>query len=141
MQLNSIEEVTGRGDPVTLTACVGSLTRTEARRLRDQLLLSLRYGPRHLLLDLSEIDDIDNLAVALLLDTQRRSFAAHCTLMVIAPSQPVVRRLRSTGVFQLLVVHRTLVAALTALDANRRGSDEVIDLGHDEPGAGDATIE
>jgi anti-anti-sigma factor len=117
MQLNSMDEFTASGKPVTFIACVGSLTRSEARRLSDQMLLNLSSGPRHLLLDLSEVDAIDPLAVTFFLDTHRRSLAARCAFVLIAPSGPVMRRLRMTGMHRRLVVHRTLVDALTFLEA------------------------
>jgi anti-anti-sigma regulatory factor len=117
MQLNSMEDVTGDGQPVTLIACVGSVTRIEARRLRDQLRLDLRYGPRHLLLDLSEVDAIDHLAVMFFLETHRRSLAARCTFILVAPSGPVMRRLRVAAAHRKLVVHPTLIDALTFLEA------------------------
>jgi anti-anti-sigma regulatory factor len=116
MQLNSMEEVTSNGEPVTLIACVGSVTRLEARRLRDQLLLNLRFGPRHLLLDLSEVDAIDHAAMTFFLDAHHRAIAAGCALILIAPSGPVRSRLRLTGMDRLLV-HRTLIDALAFLEA------------------------
>jgi anti-anti-sigma regulatory factor len=73
LQLQLSEEFTRSGVPVTLVVCSGSLTGEDGARLRDQLLVVLRHGPRHLLLDLAEATTFDNAAAATLIDTHRRA--------------------------------------------------------------------
>ncbi len=69
LQLQLLEEFTRSGVQVTLVVCAGSLTGEDGARLRDQLLVVLRHGPRHLLLDLAEATNFDNAAAATLIDT------------------------------------------------------------------------
>lgn len=116
LQVTSMDEFTGNGEPVTLVACVGALSRVDAGRLRDQLLVQIRHGPRHLLLDLSDIDMIDDIAAAMLTDIHRRARTARCTFQLVAPSQTVRDRLQLTGLHCLLGVQPDLIAALTALE-------------------------
>jgi anti-anti-sigma factor len=116
LQVSSLDEFTGNGEAVTLVVCAGALTRIDAGRLRDQLLAQLRHGPRHVLLELSEIDSIDDVAVAMITDMHRRAGSARCTFDLVAPSQPVQSRLRLTGLNRLLHIHTNLTEALTALD-------------------------
>jgi hypothetical protein len=49
--VTSLEEVTGTGEAVTLIVCTGALMKMDDGRLCDRLLVQLRPGPRHLLLD------------------------------------------------------------------------------------------
>lgn len=116
LQVTSLDEFIGSGEAVTLIACAGPLTRLDANRLRDHLLVQLRHGPRHLLLDLSDVDAVDDGAAAMLTDVHLRARATRCTFILVAPSQAVSDRLKLTGLHRLLRVQPTLLAALTALD-------------------------
>lgn len=120
LQLQTLEELTGSGVPVTLLSCSGSLTGEEGARLRDQLLVQMWHGPRHLLLDLQEVTAIDHMAAAVLVDAHRRARATGCTLTLVAPSQMVLTRLRLTGLDRILALRSDLEQALTALEPARR---------------------
>ncbi len=115
LQLQLLEEFTSSGVPVTLVVCEGSLTGEDGARLRDQLLVQLRHGPRHLLLDLAEVTGFDDTAAAILIDAHRRAPAGGCSFGLVAPAQDVVSRLRLTGLHRFLVWHATLEQALSAL--------------------------
>jgi len=97
LQLQILEEFTRSGVPVTLVECSGSLTGPDGTRLRDQLLVVLRHGPRHLLLDLAQVTDFDDVAAAILIDTHRRAPAAGCSFGLVAPAEDVLTRLQLTG--------------------------------------------
>ncbi len=56
LQLLTIEEFTAARRPVTLLSATGRVTAHDLPRLFDQLLVHIRHGRRHLLLDLTEAD-------------------------------------------------------------------------------------
>ncbi len=116
LQLQILEEFTRSRVPVTLVECSGSLTGPDGTRLRDQLLVVLRHGPRHLLLDLAQVTDFDDVAAAILIDTHRRAPAAGCSFGLVAPAEDVLTRLQLTGLHRFLVWHATLEQALSALE-------------------------
>ncbi len=116
LQLQVLEEFTRSRVPVTLVECSGSLTGEDGARLRDQLLVQLRHGPRHLLLDLAEATGFDDVAAAILIDAHRRAPAAGCSFALVAPAEQVVARLRLTGLHRFLLWHATLEQALSALE-------------------------
>ncbi len=116
LQLQLLEEFTRSGVPVSLVVCEGSLAGEDGTRLRDQLLVVLRHGPRHLLLDLAEVTGFDDVAAAILIDARRRAPAAGCSFGLVAPAEDVVTRLRLTGLDRFLVWHATLEQALSALE-------------------------
>lgn len=116
LQLQLLEEFTRSRVPVSLVECSGSLTGPDGTRLRDQLLVVLRHGPRHLLLDLAGVTGFDDVAAAILIDTHRRAPAAGCSFGLVAPAEDVVRRLRLTRLDRFLVWHATLEQALSALE-------------------------
>ncbi len=116
LQLQVLEEFTRSGVPVTLVECTGSLTGEDGARLRDQLMVVLRHGPRHLLLDLAEATGFDDTAAAMLIDARRRAPAAGCSFSLVAPAGAVVARLRLTGLHRFLVWYATLEQALDALE-------------------------
>jgi len=120
LQLLTLEELSPSGVPVTLLSCSGSLTGEEGDRLRDQLLVHTRHGPRHLLLDLDDVPTIDDVGVVVLVDVHRRARAAGCTFGLVAVSANVLTRLRLTGLQRVLTLHPTLEDALTALDDRDR---------------------
>ncbi len=116
LQLQLLEEFTRSGVQVMLVVCAGSLTGEDGARLRDLLLMGLRHGPRHLLLDLAEATNVDNAAAATLIDTHRRAPAAGCSFGLVAPAEDVLTRLQLTGLHRFLVWHTTLEQALEALE-------------------------
>jgi anti-anti-sigma regulatory factor len=93
--MQTLEEFTSKGAPVTLLICSGWLTGTEGPRLRDQLLVHMRHGPRHLLLDLENTTAIDGEAIAVLLRSHHLALVAGCSFALVAPGHPVLEQLRT----------------------------------------------
>jgi anti-anti-sigma regulatory factor len=118
LQLHSIEEFTRSGVPVTLMSCVGTLSRDDSSRLSDQLRVQMRHGPRHLLLDLTDVTSADGFMVLLLTEADRQARAATCTLTIINPDQHAVPGLDLGGLNRALAVYPNIVRALTALDVS-----------------------
>jgi anti-anti-sigma regulatory factor len=116
LQLHSIEEFTGSGMPVTLVACVGTLSGDDGSRLRDQLRVQMRHGARHLLLDLTDVSSADGLIAALLVDAERQARASTCTLTVIAADRQAIPGLDLIGLNRTLAIYPNLTQALTALE-------------------------
>jgi anti-anti-sigma regulatory factor len=116
LQLHSIEEFTGSGVPVTLVSCVGTLSRDDGSRLRDQLRVQMRHGSRHLLLDLTDVTSADGLIAALLADAGRQARASSCTFTLIAPGRRAISGLDLGGLNLSLAVYPNLTQALTALE-------------------------
>jgi len=117
-----LEEFTASRVPVALVVCAGSLTGPDGTRLRDQLHVQLRHGPRHLLLDLSEATGFGDTAAAILIDTARRAPAARCSFGLVAPAEDVLSRLQLTGLHRMLNSHETLQQALAALERPSKAS-------------------
>ncbi len=122
LQLLVLEEFTASRVPVALVVCAGSLTGPDGTRLRDQLRVQLRHGPRHLLLDLSEATGFGDTAAAILIDTARRAPAARCSFGLVAPTEDVLSRLQLTGLHRMLSWHETLQQALAALERPSKAS-------------------
>jgi len=116
LQLLVLEEFTASRVPVALVVCAGSLTGPDGTRLRDQLRVQLRHGPRHLLLDLSQATGFGDTAAAILIDTARRAPAARCSFGLVAPAEEVLSRLQLTGLHRMLNSHETLQQASAALE-------------------------
>ena len=116
LQLHSIEEFTGSGVPVTLVSCVGTMSRDDGSRLRDQLRVQMRHGSRHLLLDLTDVTQADGAIAALLVDAARQAGACTCTLTVIAADRRAIPGLDLGGLSRAIAIYPNLVQALTALE-------------------------
>jgi anti-anti-sigma regulatory factor len=113
--MQTLEEFTSKGAPVTLLICSGWLTGPEGARLHDQLLVHMRHGPRHLLLDLAETAEIDDEAAAILLRSHHLALVAGCSFALVAPGHRVLEQLRMFGYSGVLQPFRTLEDALTAI--------------------------
>ena len=116
LQLHSIEEFTAAGTPVTWLACTGTLSPDDSDRLRDQLWFQMRHGPRHLLLDLTDVDSADWSCVALLTDADRHARTVTCTLTVIIGDRRTVAGLDLDSLSGGLAVYPDLAQALAALE-------------------------
>jgi anti-anti-sigma factor len=68
-----------------------------APALREQLIDVLHRGTGLLILDLSRVLSCDSAGLAVLIGTQRRARLLGIRMRLLAPSLPVARVLRSTG--------------------------------------------
>jgi anti-anti-sigma regulatory factor len=113
--MQTLEEFTSEGAPVTLLICSGWLTGQEGPRLHDQLLAHMGHGPRHLLLDLAETASIDHEAASILLRSHHLAVIAGCSFALVAPGHRVQEQLRTFDQYSVLQRFRTLENALAAI--------------------------
>lgn len=81
----------------TVIRVSGSLDFAAAPALREQLIDVLHRGTSLLVLDLSGVPSCDSAGLAVLIGTQRRARLLGITVRLLAPSLPVTKVLRSTG--------------------------------------------
>jgi anti-anti-sigma regulatory factor len=113
--MHTLEEFTASGAAVTLIVCSGWLTGPEGLRLRDQLLVNMRHGPRHLLLDLAAVTVVDHLGAVILVAVNRRARRAGCSFSLIGAQPRLVEQLRSNARGPIVVRFQSLEDALTAI--------------------------
>ena len=97
---------------VTIARLQGDLDVASAPALRERLLSMLSPGLRLLIIDLTEVSFSDVAGLAVLIGTQRRARARGITIRLAAPSPPVAKLLRATGLDSSLTICPTLSAAL-----------------------------
>jgi anti-anti-sigma factor len=83
-----------------------------APALRERLIGLLRPGMRLLVLDLSRVPSCDSAGLAVLIGAQRRARLLGIVLRLTAPSLPVAKLLRLTGLDRSLTVCPDLSSAL-----------------------------
>ena len=83
-----------------------------APALRERLIGMLHPGTRLLILDLSRVPSCDPAGLAVLIGTQRRARLLGIVVRLVAPSLPVAKLLRLTGVDRSLTICPDLPAAL-----------------------------
>jgi anti-anti-sigma regulatory factor len=115
LQVQTLEEFTSTGAAVTLIVCSGWLTGNEGPRLRDQLLVHMGHGPRHLLLDLQAVTAVDHVATAILVSINMRARFAGCSFSLIGAEPRVLESLRSTARGRIVTLFHSLEDALTAI--------------------------
>jgi anti-anti-sigma factor len=81
----------------TVVRLTSGLDIAAAPALREQLIDLLHRGTDLLVLDLSHVQSCDAAGLAVLIGTQRRAKLLGITMRLLAPSAPVVKVLRSTG--------------------------------------------
>lgn len=81
----------------TVVRLSGSLDLAAAPALREQLIDVLHRGAGLLVLDLSHVLSCDTAGLAVLIGTQRRARLLGTAICLLAPSPPVAKVLRSTG--------------------------------------------
>ena len=81
----------------TVVKLSGGLDFAAAQALREELIVVLRRGTGLLILDLSHVLSCDAAGLAVLIGTQRRARLLGTTMRLLAPSLPVTKALRSTG--------------------------------------------
>jgi anti-sigma B factor antagonist len=80
--------------------------------LRERLIGLLRPGMRLLVLDLSRVPSCDSAGLAVLIGAQRRARLFGIVLRLAAPSPPVAKLLRLTGLDRSLIICPDLSSAL-----------------------------
>jgi anti-anti-sigma factor len=91
----------------TVVRLTGGLDLAAAPALREQLIDVLHRGTGLLILDLSHVLSCDTAGLAVLIGTQRRARLLGTTVRLLAPSLPVTKVLRSTGLDRSFSIHAT----------------------------------
>ncbi len=117
LQVDSIEEFAADGTPVTLLACIGTMSAPDSYRLDDQLDVCLRHGPRHVILDITEVRLADPAAAAVLNRAHQQAGAAACTFTVVTPRRGIVVGVDLNGSNRLIKVQPDLTNALASLNS------------------------
>jgi anti-anti-sigma factor len=104
----------GAGLPAarTIVRLAGALDFAAAPALRERLIGVLHPGTRLLIIDLSRVPSCDPAGLAVLIGTQRRARLRGIVVRLVAPSLPVARLLRTTGLDRSLTIWPDLPAAL-----------------------------
>jgi anti-anti-sigma factor len=89
----------------TVVRLTGGLDLAAAPALREQLIDVLHRGTALLILDLSHVLSCDTAGLAVLIGTQRRARLLGTTVRLLAPSPPVAKVLRSTGLDRSFSIH------------------------------------
>jgi anti-anti-sigma factor len=90
----------------------GALDVAAAPALRERLIGTLHPGMRLLVLDLSRVRSCDPAGLAVLIGTQRRARLLGVVMRLAAPSLPVAKLLRLTGLDRSLTICPDLYSAL-----------------------------
>lgn len=105
----------------TVVRLRGALDIDAAPALREHLIDVLHRGAGPLVLDLSQVLSCDASGLAVLIGTQRRAGLLGVTMRLAAPSLPVTRVLRSTGLDRSFTICPDLAGGLaTELDEPAR---------------------
>jgi anti-anti-sigma factor len=91
----------------TVVKLSGGLDFAAASALREQLIDVLHRGTDLLILDLSQVLSCDTAGLAVLIGTQRRATLLGAKMRLLAPSSPVTKVLRSTGLDRSFTIHAT----------------------------------
>ena len=93
-------------DP-TIIRLSGGLDLAAAPALREQLIDVLHRGTGLLIIDLSHVLSCDTAGLAVLIGTQRRARLLGTKMRILAPSPPVTKALRSTGLYRNFSIYAT----------------------------------
>ena len=93
-----------RGEGRTIVRLSGALDIEGVPALRERLIDVLRRGPGLLVLDLSQVLSCDASGLAVLIGTQRRARLLGIMMRLASPSLPVMRLLRSTGLYRSFTI-------------------------------------
>jgi anti-anti-sigma factor len=91
----------------TVVKLSGGLNFAAAPALREQLIAVLNRGTDLLILDLSGVLACDTAGLAVLIGTQRRAGLLGTQMRLLAPSLPVTKALRSSGLHASFSVSAT----------------------------------
>ena len=92
----------------------GPLDFGAAKELRERLIDVLNRGASPLILDLTHVSSCDAAGLAVLIGTQRRARLLGIMMRLAAPSLPVTRLLRSTGLYRSFTICPDLGGALAS---------------------------
>ena len=98
----------------TIVRLRGALDIAAAPALRERLIGVLHHGTSLLILDLSRVLSCDVSGLAVLIGTQRRARLLGGIVRLAAPSLPVVKLLRSTGLERSFTIYQDLSGALAS---------------------------
>jgi anti-anti-sigma factor len=98
----------------TIVKLSGALDIGDAPALRERLIEMLNRGPALLVLDLSQVLSCDASGLAVLVGTQRRARLLGIMMRLAAPSLPVTRVLRSTGLYRNFTISPDPCGALAS---------------------------
>ena len=98
----------------TIVRLDGALDIAAAPALRERLIGLLHPGTRLLVLDLSRVPSCDSAGLAVLVGVGRRARVLGIVMCLAAPSAPVAKRLRLTGLDRALTIYPDLRGALAA---------------------------
>ena len=98
----------------TIVRLDGALDVAAAPALRERLIGLLHPGTRLLVLDLSRVQSCDSAGLAVLIGAERRTRALGIVMRLAAPSVPVAKLLRLTGLDRKLTICPDLRGALAA---------------------------
>ena len=106
----------GTGLPAdrTIVRLRGALDVAAAPALRERLIGLLHPGASLLVLDLSRVPSCDSAGLAVLIGAQRRAKVLGIVMRLAAPSVPVAKLLRLTGLDRSLTICPDLRSALAA---------------------------
>jgi anti-anti-sigma factor len=106
----------GAGPPAarTVVRLQGALDVAAAPALRERLIGLLNPGTRLLVLDLSRVSSCDSAGLVVLIGAQRRARVLGIVMRLAAPSVPVAKLLRLTGLDRSLTLCPDLRGALAA---------------------------
>jgi len=96
----------------TIVRLRGALDLAAAPALRERLISMLHPGMRLLVLDLSRVPSCDPAGLAVLIGTQRRARLLGIVMRLAAPTLPVAKLLRHTGLDRSLTICPDLRGAL-----------------------------
>lgn len=96
----------------TVISLSDGLDFTAAPALRERLIEVLRRRIDLLILDLSHVTSCDAAGLAVLIATQRRAGLLGITMRLVAPSLPVRKALRATGLEHNFTIYPDLSGAL-----------------------------
>lgn len=104
------QDVYGR----TVVHVAGEIDIASAGTLRERVALLLSQGSTDLVVDLTEVSFMDSTGLGLLVGTLKRVRLAGGRLVLVVPSEKLLKVFRITGLTQVFTIHGTLDAALTA---------------------------
>jgi anti-anti-sigma factor len=96
----------------TIVRLDGALDIAAVPALRDRLIGLLHPGTRLLVLDLSRVPSCDSAGLAVLVGAERRARTLGIVMRLAAPSGPVAKLLRLTGLDRALTIYPDLSGAL-----------------------------
>ena len=107
----------------TIVRLDGALDAPAASALRDRLIGLLHPGTRLLVLDLSQVPSCDSAGLAVLVGAERRARTLGIVMRLAAPSVPVAKLLRLTGLDRALTIYPDLPGALAADQRQHSGKE------------------